>query len=494
MKRVVPAVLIGLFVVVLIAIFATGSSNDGYRVRAIFDSAFGLSEGQDVKVAGVRVGSVQSLDVQPGSGYKAAVVLKIDNKAFQDFRQDARCQIRLQSLIGERFVECTPSEPRAEGEPQSKPLAKIPSGEPGAGELLLPVNRTYSPVDLDLIQNTMRRPYRERLAIIINELGTGLAGRGKELKEAIHRSNPALEQTDRVLKELANQNQTLAKLVSNSEQVTSPLAAKRKEVASSIQSANQTASAIRSEDQSLDQSISALPGALRELRPTMNDLGDLSEELQPGIADLRAAAPNLSTAIVNLGPFSQKGERAIETLGDAAKTGDEAIDSVNSTVSELQGLTRSAAPVTADLDELTASLENTGALPQILDTLFNVGMSMNVYDRLGYLQRVLLIADQCVDYAVKPAAGCSSNFIQEDAASTDKDSGLKLLSSSSLDDPTASDENSGDESADPALDEPAPTSADPDNSTFNDGIIEGEGLNRSEQRLLSYLLGTGGSQ
>ena len=36
-------------------------------------------------------------------------MLDITKPGFQDFRTDAECTIRPQSLIGEKFVECTPT-------------------------------------------------------------------------------------------------------------------------------------------------------------------------------------------------------------------------------------------------------------------------------------------------------------------------------------------------------------------------------------------------
>ena len=80
-------------------------------MRAIFENAFSVIPGEDVKIAGVKVGKVDSLDVTPDQ--KAAVVLRIDRAGFKDFRRDAECTIRPQSLIGEKFVECTPTQPRA---------------------------------------------------------------------------------------------------------------------------------------------------------------------------------------------------------------------------------------------------------------------------------------------------------------------------------------------------------------------------------------------
>ena len=98
----------------------------------------------------------------------------------------------------------------------AQPLERIDEG-PGEGERLLPVENTSSPVDLDLINNIMRLPYRERFRILLSELGTGLAGRGEELNEVIHRANPALRETDRVLAILARQNHVLARLARDSD-------------------------------------------------------------------------------------------------------------------------------------------------------------------------------------------------------------------------------------------------------------------------------------
>src|SRR4051794_35892812 len=148
------------------------SSSGGYEVRAIFRNAFSVIPGEDVKIAGVKVGKIDSLDVTPDQ--QAAVVLDITEPGFNDFRKDATCTIRPQSLIGEKFVECTPTQPRAAGDQPAPKLQKIEEGD-GKGQYLLPVEQTRRPVDLDLVNNIMRLPYRERFSVIVNELGTGLA-------------------------------------------------------------------------------------------------------------------------------------------------------------------------------------------------------------------------------------------------------------------------------------------------------------------------------
>ena len=98
---------------------------------------------------------------------------------------------------------------------------------PGEGQRLLPVENTSQTVDIDLIGNTMRAPERERLSLILNELGTGVAGRGRDLNEVIRRANPALRETDKVLEILAEQNTVLEQLAVNSDTVLAPLARDR---------------------------------------------------------------------------------------------------------------------------------------------------------------------------------------------------------------------------------------------------------------------------
>ena len=122
------------------AALGAGGNSDGdgpYLVRAIFDNASFVIPGEDVKIAGVDVGTIDSLDVD--DKHRAVVVLKIDDPAFIPFRTDARCAVRLQSLIGEQNIQCQPTQPRGGDREPAPELPKIKDGEPGAGQYLLPV-------------------------------------------------------------------------------------------------------------------------------------------------------------------------------------------------------------------------------------------------------------------------------------------------------------------------------------------------------------------
>jgi virulence factor Mce-like protein len=410
MRRLVAIALLVVAVPVVL-VFGTGArgggGGGGYKVRAIFDVVRAVP-GEDVKVAGAKVGKIESLDVTPDN--KAAVVLSIDKPGFTPFHEDAHCTIRPQSLIGETFAECSPGSSRAPA------LPAIERGD-GKGQHLLAVQHTSSPVDIDEINDIMREPTRERLAILINEFGTALAGRGQDLNDAIHRANPALRDTDKVLAILASQNRTLANLAQSSDQVLQPLAARRGQVADFIVQANKTAQASAERRADISAGIERLPAFLRQLRPTLADLGGLSDQATPVITDLGKAAPGLNRFIEELGPFSRASIPALSSLGKAADVGRPALVAARPIANDLRQLSVDADPVSKNLDALTKSLDATGGINHLMDYIFFSMQAINGFDGIGHYLRAGLILNDCSTYAtavVDPK--CSSNFTRASAA------------------------------------------------------------------------------
>jgi virulence factor Mce-like protein len=408
-KRVlaIGSVLIAASVLVVFATGAAAPPPDTYRVRAIFENAFSVIPGEDVKVAGVKVGKVDDLDVTPDQ--KAAVVIRIDKPGFKDFRRDAECTIRPQSLIGEKFVECTPTQPRADGTQAPPPLRRIGRGA-GRGQYLLPVSQTSRPVDLDLVANVMRLPEQQRLSIILNELGTAVAGRGPELRQAIRNANPALKETDKVLAILADQNRVLEDLARSSDTIMAPLARDRAQVADFVDKAGTVAAAAASQDTALEQNIQRLPEFLRQLRPTMQRLGSLSDEMTPVLSDLDAVAPDLNRFVLQLGPFSAAATPAIQRAGQASVAGREALVKARPIVQDLGRFASQARPLSANLQSLLTSFRDTGGIERALDYIFYQVAAINGFDSVSHYLRAGLIVNTCTQYAVTNAPDCSANF------------------------------------------------------------------------------------
>jgi ABC-type transporter Mla subunit MlaD len=372
-------------------------------VRAIFDNAAFVIPGEDVKVAGVKVGSVS--DVEVTRDFKAAIELDITDSAYHDFRKDAECIVRPQSLIGEKFVECEPTQKRAPGA-QAPP--ELEQGEDGVR--VLPVENTMQSVDLDLINNVMRRPYRERLTIILNELGVGLAGRGEDLNAVLRRANPALKELSKVLRILSDQNRVLRRLAVDSDTILQPLAREREHLTGFLDNSGEVAAAVADRRAEMEASIQRLPEFLRELRPTMQRLGALSDDMTPVLSDLGDVAPDVNRFILQLGPFSEAGLPALRTLGEAGEEGIPALRAARPIIQDLGRFAKVVRPVGATLNDVLTSFKKGRGIERLLDYLFYQVAAINGYDSLGHYLRAGLIVNQCSSYASTIDLGCSAKF------------------------------------------------------------------------------------
>jgi phospholipid/cholesterol/gamma-HCH transport system substrate-binding protein len=380
---------------------SSGATSGPYVVRAIFDDASYAATGEDVEIAGANVGSISSLGIT--SSNRAAVTITIDNSEFAPFYANAHCTIRPQSLIGDEYVNCDPgtsSHPR---------LTRIAHGA-GAGDYLLPVTRTSSPIDTDIVQDISTEPVRESLAVIIGELGTGLAARGSDLNAVIRRANPALGNTDKVVKILDSQDRTLARLATSSEQVLAPLARERRQIAGFVIHADTTAVAAAQRADDISKTFHEFPSFLRQLRPLMADLGTLSDQGTPVMSELGTSAASLGRQFAELTPFARSARTALIDLGNAAQHSQSALVDSEPLARRLLAVGRNARPSATSLDTLLQSLNRTGGIEQLMNVLYEGTAAGNGFNKLGHYVRVQPITGSCTNYAVVHNGSCSADF------------------------------------------------------------------------------------
>ncbi|HFD92263.1 MAG TPA: outer membrane lipid asymmetry maintenance protein MlaD [Gammaproteobacteria bacterium] len=115
MKKINVELVVGIFMILGFAGFAYiaiklgdvdlfGKQNN-YPVSASFNSVSGLKEGAFVEIAGVRIGKVSSIRLDPDE-YEAVVTLTIDNAV--KLQEDSIASIRTAGIMGDRFVNITP--------------------------------------------------------------------------------------------------------------------------------------------------------------------------------------------------------------------------------------------------------------------------------------------------------------------------------------------------------------------------------------------------
>ncbi len=79
---------------------------NGYVVYAEFDNIGGLKLRSRVTLAGVRIGRVRAIEVDPQS-YRAVVALEIDGR-YRNLPTDTSAMIQTQGVLGEQYVALEP--------------------------------------------------------------------------------------------------------------------------------------------------------------------------------------------------------------------------------------------------------------------------------------------------------------------------------------------------------------------------------------------------
>jgi ABC-type transporter Mla subunit MlaD len=416
-------------VVVVVLLLAGGSGGGGYVVRAIFDSGSFMVKGEQVRVAGANVGEIESVGVTlPGEidsyegGHpqavpgKAVIVMKITDPGFRDFRSDANCLIRPQSLIGEKFVDCRPTLPRAPGSKPPPALHVIPDGEPGAGQRLLPLENNSTSVEPDLINNIQQLPYAQRFRLILNELGATFAGRGEDIEAVVKRANPVLRDTDRLFGILNAQRDQLAQLAADSEEILGPLSRERSHVAGFFTNAGAAGQASSERGAALEASLRKFPKFLVELRQTMRSLEGFSDAAAPVFADLGKAAPSLTSATRALTPFSAASTVSLKSLGAAGETAGPELRAADPVIRKTTELARSGASPTTELAKFLVSTRQTHGFDGLFDLIYNSTAANNEFDQYGHFGRSVVALTNCIDYVVAPTSGCSANFTGKGAS------------------------------------------------------------------------------
>ncbi|HEV7846992.1 MAG TPA: MlaD family protein [Thermoleophilaceae bacterium] len=322
---------------------ASDRQADGTTYKIQFDNAFGLTKGGDFRVGGVNAGQTTGFEVtkKPGETPKAVVTAEVSKPGFDGFREDASCDIRPQSLIGEYYVDCQPGT-------SDKPLPNN----------TVTVEHNTSTIPTDIVNDIMRRPYRERFRLLITELGTGLAGRPDDLSEVLRRAHPGLRETSRVLRILGDQNEVIKNFITDSDTVVNELEKNKRDVVRWVREAGDAAEISATRRTELRAQFQRFPEFLDELRPTMARLGELADEQTPLLADLQRAAPDLDTFFTRIGPFSEASRPAVRSLGKMGKVGTSAFTAGKQEVAELRRLAVNAPPFAKPLRQFLQTIDD----------------------------------------------------------------------------------------------------------------------------------------
>jgi ABC-type transporter Mla subunit MlaD len=412
---------LGLAAAALVALVAllTGSSGRGNtmaRFDVIFDDARGLVGGQLVKIAGARAGSIG--DVILTGGFKARIEASVDRR-FMPFHQNATCTIRPEGLIAENYLECDPGT-------AGSPVLRASGGHPPT----VPVTRTTEPVSLLDLFNTFNLPTRERMAVIIDELGIATAGRGQDLNQIIERANPTLGAARQAISVLTRQRGQLQTLIDASNTVAAQGVAGRANLQRFLDRAAGLSTLTAAHGGALSEGIARLPAMLAATRPALVQLDSVATNGTPLLGELQAAAPSLNRVANDLGPFAAAAKPGLSKLSVALRTAIPAIRESTPLINTLGAYAHRSKASTSLAAKLFINLQRHGFSEEFLSVFYYVAASLARFDSTSHILPLFLMAPQngsCGSYATSPVAGCSAHYGSQPRYQPERSSALSGL-------------------------------------------------------------------
>ena len=274
------------------------SGSDKYNVKATFQTAGQLVNGNEVQVGGKPVGEVTSIELTDSG--QAEVEMEVDSE-FEPLHEGTHAVIRVGSLSGiaGRYVSITPGPNDA---------SEIEDGG------TIDADNTTTPVDLDQLFNTLDPKTRKGLQQIVQGGATQYDGKAKQANEAAKYFNPALSTSSRLVNELIRDDERFEGFVVDTATVVGAIAERRDDLADLVSNANTTARAIGDENVALARALGLLPSTLRKANTTFVNLRAALGDLDVLVAESKPATKDLAPFFRALRPLVADAEPTIRDL------------------------------------------------------------------------------------------------------------------------------------------------------------------------------------
>ena len=355
--------------IVVVAIVAL-SSGGGYALTATFDQVNGLVEGADVQAGGLKVGSVEHIEL--GENKLPEVRMRIDD-GFR-IRRGGSANIRFFSVSGEvnRYIALEQG-----------------SGPQLADGAALPGTRTDQPVEIDQVLSTLDSGTRRDVRSLLSRLDKATDGHGSDIEQTLRFSARALRETAALTADVRGDGHALRALLQDGRRVVGALASEPGALGST---ADELAALLRTtaaRQAELAAGVGRLPGGLRSPRLALERTRKAVGELRKVVADARPGVRRLVPFARDLRPVLRE---AVPALGEARSL----VGNGPRDLRRLDGLLRTAQPVLKDLTPVLAHAnpmldELRVRLPDAFGFFANWADFASNYDANGHAARVGLV-------------------------------------------------------------------------------------------------------
>ncbi|WP_227997751.1 MCE family protein [Nocardia australiensis] len=302
-----PLIGFGVFAVVAVLVtvvvwntLARVVAGDTNTYSATFSDVLGLRAGDDVRMAGVRVGKVEKIELDGKNDAKVTFIVQRNQTVYDD----TKALVRYQNLIGQRYVALAPG--------------KATSPAPLQNNASIPLERTEPSFDVSALLNGFQPLFQVLQPEQVNRLSEtfiqALQGDGVSLSSFI--TQAATLATD-----FQRRDAILSDVITNLSGVMAGLAKRGDELETLVTQTRSLIGGLYDQGQSLQQSTVQIAAATTSLvdmmdkvQPKLKDAQDSTSSalalLLANGAELDQAAIDLPGALADLGKFTQDGAYA----------------------------------------------------------------------------------------------------------------------------------------------------------------------------------------
>ncbi|MEJ2868374.1 MCE family protein [Actinomycetospora sp. OC33-EN08] len=253
----------------------------GATYTARFGEAAGVQPDDDIRVAGIRVGTVTDVALD---GNDVVISFKAPDAWIGD---QTRASIEIKTLLGQKYIALDP-----EGSEALNP------------DVAIPRSRTTAPFDVIQAFSDLTTTVE---SLNTDQLGTSLDTLSETLDGASGPIRPALDGLSRLSRTISSRDQELAKLLANTRATTQVLADRNRDVELLIQNGNLLLGELRSRKAAIDDLLNGTIALSNQLRGLVADnrdtLGPTLESLNGVLTTLQENSANLENGIRLLAPF-----------------------------------------------------------------------------------------------------------------------------------------------------------------------------------------------
>jgi virulence factor Mce-like protein len=251
-----------------------------YRFSADFAEAVQLADSADVRISGVKVGRVTTIELQ---GDRTRAEMEVEPR-YAPLPRNTRAILRQKTLLGETYVELTPGDRSA---------GMLPDGE------RLPRDQVRATVELDEVTRALDPSTRRDLQRFVHGLGLVADGHAEGLSNALGNLPAFSDDTDRLLTILDEQHGALRRVVRDSGTVLGALGRRQEQLAGLVTAGDRVLRTTSARNRELADTVRILPTTLAELRPTMVELRRVAISAAPVVRELRPAARSLGPTLTD---------------------------------------------------------------------------------------------------------------------------------------------------------------------------------------------------